>query len=72
MVRTLLGQIKAYKRAAMITPLLTALEVFLEILIPVTAFIIDKCINEFEKNGAANVAPFSYLPLQKPSKYVSI
>lgn len=46
MVRTLLGQIKEYKKAALITPLLTALEVFLEVLIPyVTASIIDKGIN---------------------------
>lgn len=46
MVKTLLGQIKEYKKAALITPLLTALEVFLEVLIPyVTASIIDKGIN---------------------------
>lgn len=46
MVKTLLGQIKKYKKAALITPLLTALEVFLEVLIPyVTASIIDKGIN---------------------------
>ncbi len=46
MVRTLLGQIGEYKKAALITPLFTALEVFLEVLIPyVTASIIDKGIN---------------------------
>lgn len=46
MVRTLLEQIKEYKKVALITPLLTALEVFLEVLIPyVTASIIDKGIN---------------------------
>ena len=46
MVRTLLGQLREYKRISLIAPLLTAVEVFLEILIPyVTASIIDKGIN---------------------------
>ena len=47
MVKTLLKQIGEYKKQAIITPLLTAAEVFMEILIPfVTAMIIDKGINE--------------------------
>jgi len=47
MVKTLLKQIGEYKKQAILTPLLTAAEVFMEILIPyVTAMIIDKGINE--------------------------
>lgn len=46
MVKTLLGQIREYKKISLIAPLLTAMEVFLELLIPyVTASIIDKGIN---------------------------
>ena len=42
MVKTLLGQIKQYRRASLLTPLFTALEVFMEVLIPfITAAIID-------------------------------
>lgn len=40
MVKTLLGQIREYKKISLIAPLLTAMEVFLELLIPyVTASI---------------------------------
>ena len=47
MVKTLLKQIGEYRKQAILTPLLTAAEVFMEILIPfVTAKIIDKGINE--------------------------
>ena len=47
MVKTLLKQIGEYKKQAILTPLLTSAEVFMEILIPfVTAKIIDKGINE--------------------------
>lgn len=46
MVRTLFGQVKQYKRVSLLTPLFTALEVFMEVLIPfVMASIIDKGIN---------------------------
>ena len=46
MIKTLLGQIREYKKISLIAPLLTAMEVFLELLIPyVTASIIDKGIN---------------------------
>lgn len=45
MLKTLLNQIGEYKRSTILTPILTACEVFLEILIPfVTASIIDKGI----------------------------
>lgn len=51
MVKTLLGQFKQYKRAAAVTPALTALEVFLELLIPfVTAKIIDEGIGAGDMN----------------------
>lgn len=47
MVKTLIRQIGEYKKQAILTPLLTSAEVFMEILIPfVTAKIIDKGINE--------------------------
>lgn len=45
MVKTLLGQVKQYKKASLLTPLFTALEVVMEILIPwVTSLIIDRGI----------------------------
>ncbi|MBR1485378.1 MAG: ABC transporter ATP-binding protein [Prevotella sp.] len=46
MIRTLYNQIGQYKRAALATPLLTALEVVMDVLIPyVTASLIDLGIN---------------------------
>lgn len=45
MIKTLLHQVKAYKRDSILTPVFTALEVLMEILIPfVTAAIIDRGI----------------------------
>lgn len=45
MLQTLIKQIKEYKKAAVLTPIFTALEVIMEVLIPfVTAAIIDKGI----------------------------
>lgn len=45
MLKTLLKQLNEYKRAAVIAPIFTALEVLLEVLIPfITASIIDKGI----------------------------
>ena len=45
MIKTLLAQVKEYKRASILTPLFTGLEVVTEVLIPfVTASIIDKGI----------------------------
>lgn len=45
MVKTLFGQVKQYKKVSLLTPLFTALEVFMEVLIPfVMASIIDKGI----------------------------
>ncbi len=45
MIKTLLGQVKQYKTASLLTPLFTGLEVLMEVLIPfVTASIIDKGI----------------------------
>lgn len=57
MLKTLLAQIKQYKWASILTPVFTAMEVLLEVLIPfVTAMIIDKGIeagnmNEVYKYG---------------------
>lgn len=46
MIKTLLGQIGAYKKASLIAPSLTVLEVFFEVLIPYfTASIIDQGIS---------------------------
>ena len=45
MIKTLLGQVKEYKTAALLAPLFTVFEVLMEVLIPfVTAAIIDKGI----------------------------
>ena len=45
MIRTLLGQVKEYKAASILTPIFTGAEVLLEVLIPfVTAAIIDQGI----------------------------
>lgn len=45
MIRTLLKQVKGYKKDAFLAPLFTALEVLMEVMIPfVTASIIDKGI----------------------------
>ena len=42
MVKTLLKQVKGYKKVSLLTPLFTALEVLMEVLIPfITAAIID-------------------------------
>ncbi|MBR4162150.1 MAG: ABC transporter ATP-binding protein [Solobacterium sp.] len=46
MLKTLLGEIREYKKVTLMTPLFTALEVVMEVLIPyVTAWIIDRGIN---------------------------
>lgn len=46
MIKTLLGQVGEYKKNSILTPVFTAAEVFMEILIPfVTAKIIDEGIN---------------------------
>ncbi len=51
MIKTLLGQVKQYKGASLLTPLFTALEVLMEVLIPfVTAAIIDKGIEAGDIN----------------------
>ena len=43
MIKTLLGYVKQYKRDTLLTPLFSALEVFMEVLIPfITAAFIDK------------------------------
>ena len=46
MLKTLLGQVKEYKRDTILTPIFTALEVVMEVIIPfITASIIDKGLN---------------------------
>lgn len=45
MIKTLLGQVREYKKSSLLAPLFTGLEVLMEVLIPfVTASIIDKGI----------------------------
>mgnify|MGYP000758911062 FL=1 len=45
MIKTLLSQVKQYKKASLLTPLYAALEVVMEVLIPfITAAIIDEGI----------------------------
>lgn len=45
MIKTILGQVKQYKAASLLTPLFMALEVVMEVLLPfITALIIDKGI----------------------------
>ena len=47
MIKTLLKQVKQYKKESLLTPLFTALEVLMEVLIPfITASIIDKGIEQ--------------------------
>ncbi len=61
MLKTLMGQIKQYKRDSIICPIYTALEVFLEILIPfITAAIIDQGI---EAGNMQNVIFYGVLML---------
>ncbi len=51
MVRTLMKQIKQYKKVLILTPIFTALEVVMEVLIPfITASIIDKGIEAGDMN----------------------
>lgn len=45
MIKTLLGQVKQYRKASVLTPFFTAMEVLMEVLIPfITAMIIDQGI----------------------------
>ena len=45
MLKTLLAQVKQYKKSSLLTPLFAALEVVMEVLIPfITAMIIDQGI----------------------------
>ena len=61
MLKTLLSQVKQYKKASLLTPLFTALEVVMEILIPfITASIIDKGI---EAQNIRNVYLYGALML---------
>ena len=46
MLKTLLAQVKEYKKAAILTPMLVVIEVILEVAIPfLMSMIIDKGIN---------------------------
>ena len=61
MLKTLLGQVRGYKRDSLLTPLFTALEVLMEVLIPfVTAAIIDQGI---EKGNMQSVYVYGALML---------
>ncbi len=47
MVKTLMGQIKEYKKVSILTPVFTSLEVFMEVLIPfITSALIDQGIQK--------------------------
>ena len=52
MLKTLLAQVKQYKKSSLLTPLFAALEVVMEVLIPfITAMIIDQGIGwKYEKS----------------------
>ena len=51
MIGTLLKQVKQYKKVSILTPIFTALEVVMEVLIPfITASIIDKGIEAGDMN----------------------
>ncbi|MFR3545290.1 ABC transporter permease, partial [Blautia sp.] len=61
MIKTLLAQVKQYKKASLLTPLYAALEVVMEVLIPfITAAIIDKGI---EAGSIAKVYQYGALML---------
>ncbi|MCD7730470.1 MAG: ABC transporter ATP-binding protein/permease [Oscillospiraceae bacterium] len=60
-MKTLMGQIKQYKKSAVLTPIFSALEVIFEVIIPfITAAIIDNGIN---KQDMKAVAVYSVLML---------
>ena len=51
MIGTLVKQVKQYKKVSILTPIFTALEVVMEVLIPfITASIIDKGIEAGDMN----------------------
>lgn len=51
-MRTILNQIKQYKKATVLTPIFTALEVIMEVLLPfITAMIIDKGLQQENMNA---------------------
>ena len=59
MLKTLLAQVKQYKKSSLLTPLFAALEVVMEVLIPfITAMIIDQGI---EAGNMKKVASTMYL-----------
>lgn len=61
MIKTILNQVKQYKRDSLLTPLFSALEVFMEVLIPfVTAALIDKGI---ESGNMKNVCLYGAVML---------
>ena len=52
MIKTIMGQVKQYKKETLLTPLFTALEVIMEVLLPfITAKIIDQGIKEANLNA---------------------
>lgn len=61
MVKTLLGQVKQYKKDSLLSPLFAALEVVMEVLIPfITAMIIDRGL---EAKNISNVYRYGGLML---------
>ena len=58
MIKTLAKCIGKYKKESIITPIFTAVEVFLEILIPfITASIIDKGIQPHSVTAVGGISP---------------
>ena len=56
MLKTLLAQVKEYKKAAILTPMLVVIEVILEVAIPfLMSMIIDKGINNNDMDAVIKI-----------------
>ena len=73
MIMTLLGQVKQYRRDSILTPVFTALEVLMEVLIPfITASLIDQGIEAgnmtkvLQYGGLMLAIAFCSLPWPEP------
>ena len=56
MLKTLLAQVKEYKKAAILTPLLVVIEVILEVTIPfLMSLIIDRGINNNDMDAVIKI-----------------
>ena len=65
-MKEILAQIKQYKKDSILTPVFTALEVFMEMLLP---FIMAKIIDDgIEKGNMTNAVSYTHLTLPTTSR----